>query len=427
MGFEINRKEFRLAIDQGIEECGPDSHLAVVIVKIRNLYKINENHGYDKADEIISASFKSLQKTSKKTSISFRIDSSSFGLLVKGLKFPKLIEVGLERLLGTVRGPFLFDAEEIALDADIGAVIYPPNGNSADQLLMRAEYALQTCKTSTQSFVLHDTTQHNEFNQWQMEADLKSALIERQLEVHYQPQIKLADNSTAGFESLLRWNHPVHGQISPERFIPLAEASGMMNEITEWVLMAGLRESMEFIQGGADFTLSVNVSPSTLLDPGFLFAIDSAVSMWGASHEHLIIEITESVLMEDFKTSRDILARLRDIGIRISIDDFGTGYSSLAYFKQLPVDELKIDRTFVTNMVRNPGDHKLVEVIIELAHKFDMHVVAEGVEDLATLEDLRELGCDIAQGYLISKALDIDNLKPWLDKRARTAPAGASL
>ena len=420
MGFEINHKEFRQAIDQGIEECGPDSHLAVVIVKIRNLYKINANHGYDKADEIIEASFKSLQKTSKKTSTSFRIDSSSFGIIVKGLKFPKLVEVGLERLLDAVRGPFLFDAEEIALDADIGAVVYPPNGNSADQLLMRAANALQTCKTSSQSVVLHKTTQHNELDRWQVEADLASALTDRQLEVHYQPQIKLADNSTAGFEALLRWTHPVHGPISPERFIPLAEAGGMMNEITEWVLMAGIRESMEIIQGGADFTLSVNVSPSTLFDPGFMFAIDSAVSMWGASHEHLIVEITESVLMEDLKTSRDILSRLRDKGIRISIDDFGTGYSSLAYFKQLPVDELKIDRTFVTDMVRNPSEHKLVEVIIELAHKFDMYVVAEGVEDLATLKDLRELGCDIAQGYHISKALDTGNLKSWLDERART-------
>jgi EAL domain-containing protein (putative c-di-GMP-specific phosphodiesterase class I) len=310
----------------------------------------------------------------------------------------------------------MVDYEQIILSANVGASIYPANGKSADQLLLRAEAAVQSCGIETGQYKLYDELQQTETDRWQVEADLRSALEARQLSVNYQPQVRLSDDSTAGFEALLRWRHPVYGSISPERFIPLAESGGMMNEITEWVLLTALRETIGSLESSEDLTVSINVSPSTLFDSGFPFVIDSAISLWGEVYEHFTLEITESVLMNNFDAARNVLNQLRDNGVRISIDDFGTGYSSLAYFKQLPVDELKIDRSFVSHMVKDSDDFKLVEVMIQLAHKFGITVVAEGIEDRETLETLRGLECDIAQGYYVSKPIEAEGLKTWLGR-----------
>ena len=189
----------------------------------------------------------------------------------------------------------------------------------------------------------------------------------------------------------------------------------MIGDLTEWVLQTALRETSLARKDSETVTVSVNVSPLTLFDPGFLYAVDSAVSLWGTTHEQLTIEITEGVFIDDFEASKKLLNKLRSKGVRVSIDDFGTGYSSLAYFKKLPADELKIDQSFITKMVENTEDQNLVEVIIELAHKFGLAVVAEGIEDLETLNVLREIGCDMAQGFYISKALEADRLQSWAE------------
>ena len=414
MNIENDRNGFRQAIESAISECVQNKYIAVVVVKLHDLHKINTIHGYDQADKILLAAFESLNNSVKKASTVYPLSSSKFGLVVRDLKFPHLIQIGLNKALNAVGGPFLFNNEEVLLKVTAGTSLYPLDGDSADQLFMRAETALLSSgATGKQVSLFEDTQEKSDKDQWQLEADLKIALREQQLDVHYQPQIRLEDDSTAGFEALLRWQHPVHGPISPHVFVGLAESSGMIDDLTEWVLQTALRETSLARKGSETVTVSVNISPLTLFDPGFLYAVDSAVSLWGTTHEQLTIEITEGVFIDDFEASKKLLNKLRSKGVRVSIDDFGTGYSSLAYFKKLPADELKIDQSFITKMVENTEDQNLVEVIIELAHKFSLAVVAEGIEDLETLNVLREIGCDMAQGFYISKALEADRLQSW--------------
>jgi EAL domain-containing protein (putative c-di-GMP-specific phosphodiesterase class I) len=413
---EIKRDEFRKAVSDSIEACDEAGNVAVIVIKIFDLHKYNARFGYDGTDEIFREAFEALVDSTKKLSGIYRCGSSTIGIVVNGLKFPHLIGVGLERVLDTVKGPYMFDDQQILLSAIAGASLYPGNGKSADQLLLRAEAALQSCESGAGHYKVYDELQQTEMDRWQVEADLRSAIEDRQLVVNYQPQVRLSDDATAGFEALLRWHHPVYGSISPERFIPLVESGGMMSEVTEWVLLTAFRETIGSLENPGDLTVSINVSPSTLFDPGFPFVIDSAISLWGAVYEHFTLEITESVLMDNFEAAEVVLNRLRDNGARISIDDFGTGYSSLAYFKQLPADELKIDQSFVRHMVKDAEDFKLVEVMIQLAHKFDLTVVAEGIEDRETLDALRGLGCDIAQGYYVSRPMEAEGLKSWLDR-----------
>jgi len=416
MNLEINRNGFRAAIETAINECVENRYAAAVIVKLHDLHKINTMHGYDQADKILLMAFESLAQAVQKASAVYRLSGSSFGLVLADLKFPQLIEIGLDKALNATAGPFLINEEEILLKVTAGSSLHPSDGNSADQLFMHAETALRSGDaTNRRIFLFEETLDRAGKDQWQLEEDLKAALHEQQLEVHYQPQVRLDDESTAGFEALLRWPHPVHGLISPDVFVELAESNGMIGDITEWVLQTALRETRSTREGGGCASVSVNISPLTLFDPDFQYAVDSAVSLWDTTHEHLTIEITEGVFISDFEASEKLLNRLRDKGVRVSIDDFGTGYSSLAYFKKLPADELKIDRYFIARMLDNVEDQKLVEVIIELAHKFGLIVVAEGIENLETLEALREIGCDMAQGFYISNALKAEQLQSWVE------------
>ena len=421
MTIVIDRNAFRQAITSRINECGDGQHLAVVIVKLREIRKLNALRGYDFADGVILAAFDSLKSLVRKSSDTFYLGGSTFGVVVRELKFPHLVEIGVERALSAVRGPLLVDGENIMLHASAGAAVFPQDGLSADPLFICAESALYSDPSTGEPTSRFDS-QRIRSDEWQLEKDLRSAVERGQFFLNYQPQISLHDGSTVGFEGLLRWHHPAHGLISPDKFIPLAESSGALEEITEWVLQTALREINQVQGPGEKISISLNISSPTLLDPGFPFLVDSAASLWGSLHEQIVIEITESVLVQNFEESIKLLSALRSKGIRVSIDDFGTGYSSLSYFKRLPADELKIDRSFVRNLVNDKQDRKLVESITGLAHAFNLKVVAEGIEDQATLDTLQELGCDIAQGFFISKPLHAKELSAWsaADRRKET-------
>ena len=412
MSLVIDRNAFRQAITSRINECVDGQHLAVVIVKLREIRKVNALCGYDFADGVILAAFDSLKSLVRKSSDTFYLGGSTFGLVVRGLKFPHLVEIGVERALSAVRGPLLVDGEKIMLQAAAGVAVFPQDGLSADPLFICAESGLYSGASAGKS-TSHLDSQQIRSDEWQLEKDLKSAVERGQFFLNYQPQISFNDGSTVGFEALLRWHHPAHGLISPEQFVPLAESSGALEEITEWVMQTALREINQVQGRGEKINVSLNISSPTLLDPGFPFLVDSAVSLWGSLHEQLVIEITESVLVQNFEASIEMLSALRLKGIRVSIDDFGTGYSSLSYFKRLPADELKIDRSFVRNLVNDKQDRKVVESIVGLAHAFNLKVVAEGIEDQATLDALQELGCDIAQGFFISKPLHAKEMSAW--------------
>ncbi|TGD72956.1 GGDEF domain-containing protein [Mangrovimicrobium sediminis] len=421
MSRDIERSEFRATVVEAVANCGGDSGLAVVFIKLASFHNVNTRYGFDVADRIIEQALIALRKLLREPLQAYRIGGTRFAFVVPNVKYAALLRIGVERALGAVRGPLQVDDHSVRLDAVAGAVMYPDDGESADELLLAAEFALLSAAEEESGIVLH-AAQEQQLRQdrWQLETDLKRAMDEDQFTLQYQPQIGLQDFATSGFEALLRWKHPGSGFVSPDIFIPLAERGALINQITDWVMHTALRQTSTLPLPGTRARVSINVSPVTLFDPGFPFAIESAVSLWGGSHDQLAVEVTEGTLIQDIDVSKRVLSTLRDKGVRISIDDFGTGYSSLAYFKQLPVDEIKIDKSFITHLAETDIDRKLVESIVELGHKLDLQVVAEGVEEERALNILREIGCDVAQGFLISPALPAEDLHSWFGEGAST-------
>jgi EAL domain-containing protein (putative c-di-GMP-specific phosphodiesterase class I)/GGDEF domain-containing protein len=410
----MNRNDLRLATERAIESAKPGQNIAIVMIKLCDLDILNNLMGYDAVDALVRKAFDALKNSLKKSPDIYRVTDTTFGFIVTELKAPELIHLGIERALLATKGPFTHAEQDIQLEAIAGAAIFPQDSDSADALIMGAESTLTRRHVDDNPISLFgDSANDSQLSAWELDAGLREALKEQQFHLQYQPQVKLADESVAGLEALLRWEHPTHGRISPAHFIQQAERNGMIGEITEWVIQNSLREAQCIKKFPENFTISINLSASTLSDQTFPYTLDSALSLWSFPAERVIIEVTESVLMGDFDTSRKLLSALRDKGMRVSIDDFGTGYSSLAYFKRLPADELKIDSSFIHELTEHDDNKKLVEVIIDLAHKFDLTVVAEGIEDEKTFEALKEMGCDLAQGYYIGKPLPASELDAW--------------
>ena len=250
-----------------------------------------------------------------------------------------------------------------------------------------------------------------------MIGDLRRAVDHGELVLHYQPKIDLSTGGLEGVEALVRWQHPIRGLIAPDQFIAVAEQAGLIDALSQWVLRAALRQCRAWRRGGLDIPVAINLSPRNLHDQ----RLPDTIAELLAQHElppHLLgVEITESTLMADPARALDVLTRLRDMGIRVAIDDFGTGHSSLAYLKRLPVAELKIDRSFIRDMVSDEGDRLIVRTTIELAHSFGLRVVAEGVEDDLTKHLLTELGCDVGQGFHLSFPLPGPEVTHWLHEQ----------
>ena len=411
----VDREGFHRAISASLEARANGEQLAIVVVCLRKLHRLNARFGYDEVDTLLKKVSDSIDKTLRKAVHVTRIGDGSFGLILPNLSSPNLVIIALDRVLESIGRAFEVGDHKIKLDANAGAAVFPAHGVTATQLMMCAESAMHAARAAGQPSRLHNSLgDKTSLEEWAFEGDLEAALPQRQLLLNYHPQLDLHSNQITNGEALMRWQHPSRGLVPPDLFISLAESKGLLNAFTEWALQTALREIASLEHTGKALSVAVNVSPPSLFDPEFPLIVESALSIWNMPPERLIIEITESVLMTDPETCHEILSGLRAKGIRVSIDDFGTGYSSLAYFKTIPADELKIDRSFVSNMLTNDSDASIVELIIDLAHKFDLKVVAEGVEDQKTQAALASLGCDFAQGYHISKPLARDDFEKWL-------------
>lgn len=409
------RGSFRRTIASSIAACADGRSLAVVVIKMHDLHKLNQMHGYDLVDETIQGVLGNLHSSLKRGTGVCRLSSAMIGLVFEDLRFPHLVRLGLDRVQEILAEPVQTQANDtpIHLRTTVAAALHPNDSSDADGLLLNAECALRSTRPVVRPLVLYEEVQDaGQAASFKLEEDLRAALAANTLDLQYQPKRHFHSGQSAGFEALLRWNHPERGHIPPEVFVAIAESVGLIGDMTDWVVQTALRETARSAQSCCA-GVAINVSATTLFDPCFPFVIDSAVSMWDARYECLTLEITENVLMENLEEAQKLLNDFRSKGIRISIDDFGTGYSSLAYFKHLPADEVKIDRLFVTNMTRDVNDQRLVEAIIELAHKFDLSVVAEGIEDEETYNMLHQMGCDVAQGFYISKAIKAETMPLW--------------
>ena len=349
-----------------------------------------------------------------------RFGDARFCVVVRAIRNRGHALLAAEKLARAAEEAMTEAAVTIAPEINIGIALYPLQAADAESLLRKAQLAAAAVqKRAARLQVFDESCTEQVLTPWELGDAFAEALRSGALQVFYQPKLRISDSRAVGVEALMRWLRDGRPVATPDIFIPLAEEAGLIQDTTWYALSNSLQQ--EVLRDA--LSVAVNITPGMLHHRDFVEMIRSAVSTWSVKNGNLTLEITEGALIVDFEQATKRLARLRDIGVRISIDDFGTGYSSLSYFKKIPADELKIDKSFVMGMLADESDQRLVETIITLARQFRLDVVAEGVENEQTLKLLAQMGCDYAQGYLFAPALSAERLGSWLrDNASRSGP-----
>lgn len=390
---------------------------AVAVADIKRFRLVNETFGRQAGDRVLRELAQRLRAHSPEPHNLARVSPDSFALVLTGTRDAADIATTLERCLGAaLAAPFLIDGKEIRIAMTTGVAVFPPDGDDADVLFRNAEAALKRAKRAADRILFY----HPEMNARVaetliLENRLRRAIEEEQFVLHYQPKISAASGRITGLEALIRWLDPLAGLVPPGKFIPILEETGMILDVGTWAIRKALTESRNWrLTHGSPLRIAVNVSAIQLRQRDFVDTVERSIDGLGIAATHLDLELTESMLMEGIEENVKKLQAIRDMGVNVAVDDFGTGYSSLAYLAKLPVNALKIDRTFVDTMTRNPHSMTLVSTIISLAHALDLEVIAEGVESEEQAKLLRLLKCDELQGYLISKPLAPGEIQEFL-------------
>ncbi|AOA08464.1 GGDEF domain-containing protein [Pseudomonas sp. TMW 2.1634] len=387
--------------------------VVLIYLGIENYRVINEGFGPEGVELIMRESARVMLDALRERDTAARITGNEFLLLLESTQ----IDVGVamaDRLYALLKRPLSIDGHEVALEVCMGIAVYPLNGQSAEELINRAAIARRDAALPGYLQVYQQDRDLAHQRHIQLIRDLRSAASEGQLQLHYQPKLDIRSGHVRQAEALLRWQHPELGMVSPAEFIPLAERTGSMFLLTGWVIEEGIRQLAEWNRKGMHLQLSLNISAEDLHGENLLLTVERLLKRYQLSAEQLIFEITESTAMRDPEHSLSVLEKLRDGGISLSVDDFGTGYSSLAHLKRLPVQELKIDQSFIRNLDETSEDAVIVRSTIEMSHNLGLKVVAEGVEYQHTLELLERWHCDTAQGYLISRPMDAVAFEAWV-------------
>lgn len=387
--------------------------LAVINLDIDKLSEVNQRYGYKKGDELINNIAIRLNDLTRDSDTVARLGGSEFGLIMNLIEHDDEVDRAVQRVLNGMQLPFLINDENIVIKMSYGISVYPTDDGSVDELNHYASLALDNAKQSGGNTYRYFNNDMNIDNSKRLseEYDLRQAIERGEFCVYFQPKVDAATGTIKGMEALMRWNHPERGIVSPIEFIPLLEESGMIVEAGEWILRESCRLNKSWQDQGLDpLCVSVNVSSVQFKQNDFIERIEMALKDTGLAAEYLEVELTESCLMEDVTKNIDILYEIKKMGVAISIDDFGTGYSSLSYLKRFPIDTLKIDRSFITNVQdKRGGDNAaIVTAIMALSHSLRLDVVAEGVETAQELAYLHALGCKTIQGFLFSKPLSAD-------------------
>lgn len=380
----------------------PDgARIGVMLVRIQRLQEFRLVHGYRASDAVGAAAFARLRDVLRPQDELMQVAENEFIALLPDLRNAGHAMLAGTRVVRAFESPLLFERHAVMTPVAVGISLAPEHGDDATVLLRRAEIALRDAKRLSERCALFSPGTERTTVPYE---SLHDALRENRLEAHFEPILDLRANAVCGYESLARWTESNGASIRPDVFIRLAEDTGLIVELTRWSLNTTLRHAAGIRALDAALRFSVNVSPRVFAQRDIVEQITSALGVWSVPADAVTLEVTESALMEDPVTSLAMLHTLRQAGFGIAIDDFGAGYSSLAYLKQFPATELKIDRSFVADMRHDVRSARVVRAIIDLGHQLDLRVVAEGVEDMETLEVLRALGCDRAQGYHIGRS-----------------------
>jgi diguanylate cyclase (GGDEF)-like protein len=417
-----NRTLLHDRIDQAIRQA--DRELvpaALLLLDLDRFKEVNDTLGHHYGDQLLIQVGERLLGTLRAIDTVARLGGDEFAVLLPRIETSAGATAVAAKLQTALAEQFLLEDLMLDVEASIGVALYPDHASDPDELLQHADIAMYVAKETHVGFVLFDPKQdqHNP-RRLALLGELRRAIEQRQLVLDYQPKVDAHTRQLLGVEALVRWQHPEHGLLPPAEFIPLAERTGLIGPLTHYVLDAALRECRSWQQNGNEVSVAVNVSARRLLDLTFPDEVAELLATRGVPARLLVVEITESTIMADPTRALEILGRLNKMGVQVSIDDFGTGYSSMAYLKSLPVHELKIDRSFVTQMTANSRDAVIVRSTVDLGRNLGLRVVAEGVEDAATLEQLDALGCDAIQGYYISRPMSPGDLVHWLQQHEST-------
>ncbi|NMY36521.1 MULTISPECIES: bifunctional diguanylate cyclase/phosphodiesterase [unclassified Pseudomonas] len=422
-----NRQQLQTQLAKILFDAGRlQRRVAVLCVGLDDFKSINEQHGYQTGDQLLMAVADRLRAHSGRLGALARLGGDQFALVQADIDQPYQVAELAQSILDDLETPFLLAEQSIRLRATIGITLFPEDGDSSEKLLQKAEQTMTLAKSRSRSrYQFYIASVDTEMRRRrELEKDLRDALQSNQLYLVYQPQIRYSDHEVVGVEALLRWQHPIHGMVPPDLFIPLAEQNGSIIAIGEWVLDQACRQLREWHdQGFTELRMAVNLSTVQLHHADLPRMVNNLLQIYRLPPRSLELEVTETGLMEDISTAAQHLLSLRRSGALIAIDDFGTGYSSLSYLKSLPLDKIKIDKSFVQDLIDDDDDATIVRAIIQLGRSLGMQVIAEGVETVEQEMYVINEGCHEGQGYLYSKPLPARELSIFLKQGQRNNAA----
>jgi diguanylate cyclase (GGDEF)-like protein/PAS domain S-box-containing protein len=425
-----NRALFKEHLDQALRrQSRMGGGLAVLFIDLDEFKSVNDIHGHTLGDELLKQAAARLTAILRDADAIARIGGDEFAVLFEGVALGHDASGAAERVVESFAQPFTLESVEVFVTASMGLTVNDSGTESAEELIRNADLAMYAAKSANKGrYEVFSTNMHSTIlDRMQMELDLRHALDQNEFEAYYQPIVTLPSGAIVGAEALIRWNHPKRGLVMPDQFIWVAESSGLIVQIGAWMLTTACKEFEALTRGvaGEALGLSVNLSTRQLGDPLLVDTVHRALEESGLDAGRLTLEITESAVMDDVPNTFRVLSELRRFGVKIAIDDFGTGYSSLSLLSEIPVDTIKIDRSFVTDVANRPGPGRLIRAIQSLASDFDLCTVAEGVEDLEQLEVLAGLGCQSAQGFYFARPQPAARLAELLGRDASVSLASS--
>ncbi|WP_428034558.1 putative bifunctional diguanylate cyclase/phosphodiesterase [Amphritea sp.] len=413
-----NKELFYDRVEQQIVSPRGTDAFSVLLIEVANYKEISDTLGRNSSDSLIKQVSVRLDSAFPAPYTIARLENNTFSMLVSDHLAGSVVLELAESVHRVLHDVFYVGQVKLTAQVNIGIVHFPQHGTDVDTLVQRAGIALYMAHNSNKGCAVYDSSfDAHSPTQLTLMSELHHAIENRELELFYQPKIRVADGVLNGAEALVRWNHPKYGLLYPDQFIPLMERSRLIQGLTLWVIQEGFAQCAQWHQQGLDLMLSINLSAKDLNNPELPDLISGIKGATGINPNWVTLEITESSIMTDPDAAMQVINRIHDMGFQFSIDDYGTGYSSLSYLKRLPLKELKIDRSFVSDLLRHESDAVIVNATINLAHNLGLEVTAEGVEDQATLELLKQEGCDQAQGFMLGKPMSEDGFTQWCRER----------
>ncbi|MDF1578323.1 MAG: EAL domain-containing protein [Desulfobulbales bacterium] len=412
-----NQNYFNNKVDAAIKKANNIKQpLVVFLLDINRFKEINSAIGHFYADFLLQKVADRIRRSIRNPDILARWGGDKFAVLLPDTDLKRAIAIA-NNITDNLAEPFNIEGNSISVEISNGIAVYPEHGDQTDKLMHNAQIAMSDAQLNHVSYSLFDPDQHySPFKKLIMASELRDAINKDELDLYFQPQISVINGRLSGVEALIRWHHPEKGTITPVSFMDVIEHTDLNKTLAVWVLNTALRHHKEWLQSGLDINISVNLSIKNLHDYEFPNDLKNILDKWRIAPNRLTLEITESGLMVDPGRVTKVVTELKRTGVNLSIDDFGTGYSSLAYLRKFPAREIKIDKSFVLDMLVNEDSAIIVKSTIDLAHNIGRLVVAEGVENRETYTLLKRLGCDFLQGFYFSKALPADELLEWHDQ-----------